>query len=510
MVYRYKIYNNKSILSIYSEWENELLCLYDILTPDDIIISNIWLFNNDRKRILSRLKEYNWEKWHWDEDKKIADIERVVKIKEIYDNKWFDWIIELIKKLDYVHLVSQSIIDSNLISNFWENVFDLLWSEEKTLNRFAINFIRQLDFINHDFIKTKVDSIDSIKNNQVIAYLLLWLKLNSRTIELLKSSNEEIQKIFWEWFRDINYLKFLNKEDYIEADYVIEQLNKYWLYDFSFEQINFIIHDKKWELLNNNLILDTLVKMVDFLNNWWIIQSLSYHLNNILWYLYQEVENWNVDKNKVLWIEIQYIKAIDNPKVLNDEFSSNPDLFVELITYNYKARKAEKTKEVTKQQEIKANNAYEIIRKFTKIPWKDKSWIIDYNILDEWINKILILLKQVDRYEIGSQKVWELLINCPAWKDWVWPCEEIRDIFEKYENKNLETWFWVWKRNSRWVISKWIFDWWNHERELSNWYKTDYDKLKIKWPRTAKIIKNLSDDYLRDAKYEDDKIELGK
>jgi hypothetical protein len=251
-----------------------------------------------------------------------------------------------------------------------------------------------------------------------------------------------------------------------------------------------------------------LVKLVEFLNKWWMIQSLSYHLNNILLYLYQELEKWNIEKNKILWVEIQYVKAVDNPKILNEELANNPNLFVELVTYNYKVRKAEKKEEVTKEQEIKAGNAYEIIRKFTKIPWKDKSWIIDYNVLDDWVNKTLNLLKEVDRYEVWSQKIWELLINCPVWKDWVWPCEEVRDIFEKYENKDLEIWFWIWKRNSRWTFSKWIFEWWIQEKELSDWFKSNYEKLRIKWPRTAKILKNLSDDYLRDSKYEDENVEL--
>lgn len=508
IIYRFKIYNNKPFLSVYPEWEQELLDLHILLTLSDIIVSNIGLFNNDRKVILSRLNEYNWEKWHWDEDKKIADTERIYKVKEIYSKKWFDWIVELIKKLDYVHLVSQSIIEANLINELGNNIFSLLENKEIPLQRFAINFIRQIDFINHDFVKSKINLINSIKNNQVIANFLLWLKLNSRTIKLLKSSNEEIQKIFWEWFKNINYLKFLNEEDYWEANYIIEQLNKYWLYNYSFEQIDFIIHDKKWEILNNELILDTLVKLVEFLNKWWMIQSLSYHLNNILLYLYQELEKWNIEKNKILWVEIQYVKAVDNPKILNEELANNPNLFVELVTYNYKVRKAEKKEEVTKEQEIKAGNAYEIIRKFTKIPWKDKSWIIDYNVLDDWVNKTLNLLKEVDRYEVWSQKIWELLINCPVWKDWVWPCEEVRDIFEKYENKDLEIWFWIWKRNSRWTFSKWIFEWWIQEKELSDWFKSNYEKLRIKWPRTAKILKNLSDDYLRDSKYEDENVEL--
>ncbi|MFA5917768.1 MAG: hypothetical protein WC850_06050 [Candidatus Gracilibacteria bacterium] len=509
IIYRFKIYNNKPFLSVYPEGEQELLDLHILLTLSDIIVSNIGLFNNDRKVILSRLNEYNGEKGHWDEDKKIADTERIYKVKEIYSKKGFDGIVELIKKLDYVHLVSQSIIEANLINELGNNIFSLLENKEIPLQRFAINFIRQIDFINHDFVKSKINLINSIKNNQVIANFLLGLKLNSRTIKLLKSSNEEIQKIFWEGFKNINYLKFLNEEDYGEANYIIEQLNKYGLYNYSFEQIDFIIHDKKGEILNNELILDTLVKLVEFLNKGGMIQSLSYHLNNILLYLYQELEKGNIEKNKILGVEIQYVKAVDNPKILNEELANNPNLFVELVTYNYKVRKAEKKEEVTKEQEIKAGNAYEIIRKFTKIPGKDKSGIIDYNVLDDWVNKTLNLLKEVDRYEVGSQKIGELLINCPVGKDGVWPCEEVRDIFEKYENKDLEIGFGIGKRNSRGTFSKGIFEGGIQEKELSDGFKSNYEKLRIKWPRTAKILKNLSDDYLRDSKYEDENVELG-
>ena len=88
--------------------------------------------------------------------------------------------------------------------------------------------------------------------------------------------------------------------------------------------------------------------------------------------------------------------------------------------------------------------------------------------------------------------------------------QEIRNIFEKFENEALENGFIVWKLNSRWVTSRWMYDWGEQERKLAEWFYDDAKKIKKDYPRTAKILKQLWDSYNFDAKREDERVELDR
>lgn len=505
----FKIYKQLSILTYYPEAEKKLIKLHSYITPNDFIISNISIFNEDRKIIISKLNDYKWEKWKWKDDLEIANKERNIRIIEIDKEHWFDGIMEMVKKLDYNHLVVSSIIETNLNDIYNENIFNLLDSEESKLIYFSINFIRQLDFKKNKFIDEKIKNINKFTNNEKKSNFLLWLILNTRTLQLIRKQETEVKKLFWEWLWKLNNYFNLNEEDYWEMDYFIWELNNYWLSYIAFNEIWMIEHKKWMDLLDNKLIIETLEKLPYFINNKiWNIHSLEYNLKNILDYLYTELEKWNIKKEELLKIEFIYVRVIDNPKIINNELINSPELYVQIICDLYKQRKSQK-EEIWEDKKNKAENSYQILRKFDLIPWY-KDWKINYLELENWISKVFELLKEKDRYDIWCQKIWELLINCPNWKDWIWPCEEIRNIFEKFKNDEIEKWFLIWKRNSRGVTSRWIYDWWSQERELAQRFLDDAEKLKIEYSRTSKILRQLWDSYMGDAKREDDQVELDR
>ena len=505
----FKIYKHESILTHYPETKEKLIELHSFITPKDIIISNISLFDDNSKVVISKLDDYKWDKWHRREDEIIASKEREVKIVEIYNKYWFDWILKLVEKLKNYNFLVKSIIDSWLYKKIEDDLFNLLDNKNEKLVYFSMNFISKLDFCKDKFIEDLIKDFDNIKNDTFKSHFLLGLQLNTRTLKIVKKQNKSIQESFWRWLWKLNYYNFLREDDYWELDYFIRELNKYELSYVAFNEIWMVDHHKDLDKLDNKLIIETLEKLVYFINNKkWHIHSLKYNLENILKYLYEELDKWNISQEDLFKVEIIYIKAIDNPKILSEDLVNNPNSYVEIICNIFKPKNWDK-EEITEKKKHFVDNSYEILRKFKLIPWY-KDWKIDYKKLKEWVTNVLKWLEKTDRYAIWCEKVWELLINCPAWKDWVWPIEEVRNIFEEFNNDSLENWFRVWKMNARWVTSKWVYDWGEQERSLAEWFYNNAKKIKKESPRTSKILKELWDSYTWDAKREDERVELDR
>ncbi|MBT3727221.1 hypothetical protein HOG21_06195 [bacterium] len=54
----FKIYKHESILTHYPETKEKLIELHSFITPKDIIISNISLFDDNSKVVISKLDDY--------------------------------------------------------------------------------------------------------------------------------------------------------------------------------------------------------------------------------------------------------------------------------------------------------------------------------------------------------------------------------------------------------------------------------------------------------------------
>ncbi len=504
-----QVYWHDSLLTNHNDAKEKLISLYNRIILNNDFNYNISLFETYNKIIISQLDKYSKEERGWKRDEKILYDKRIEVLKKIYKENWFEWILDIVDKLNEKRFIVKTIIDSWLKTKLFEEIFQLLGSDNINFNSFAKTFINILDLQNDKLISLKLSSLKSFKNNMMKINFLVWLRLDTRVLLILKWESEDNQKIFWENFWKNNSYRYFQDDDYSEINYYISELNKYWLTYIAFNEIWMFEHDNKLNYLDNDLIIETLEKLVHFINKKiGHIHSLEYELERILDYLYSELDKWRISEDKIFNIEIIYVKVIENPKIINRFIEKLPELFVDLVCNVYKAHNWVK-EEVSDQQKSIALNSYEILRKINTIPW-DNNWKIDYNILKNWIQKVLAQLKDKDRYEVWSQKLWELLIHCSIWTDWIWPCEEVRKIIEEESNNDIIIWFSIWKRNARWVTSRGIYDWWEQERALANNFYDDAKKMETQYPKTAKILRDIWDSYIWDAKRLDEDVELDR
>lgn len=505
-LYDEQIYGHNSILSINNNVE-KFKSLYNLVISNNNFNYNIWLFNIPNKVIISQLDEYSKEPEDWKKNEKILYNKRIEVINKIYKEKWFEWILEIVDKLNNQNFIVKSIIESWLKNELFEHIFQLLDSNNINFINFSKTLIRQLDYLDDKLIQSKILYLSTFKSNLCKVNFLLWLSLNTRVLKILKNDTEETKKIFWENFWKEDLFSYFHDKDYSELNYYISELNRFWLTYIAFNEIWMFEHNEKLNYLDNNLIIETLEKLVYFINKKiGFIQFLEFRLKQILNYLYNELDKWKIIEGKIFNIEVIYINIIENPKIINWFVEKNPKLFTELICNVFKPHNWLKEDVSDKEKNI-AKNSYEILRKINKIPWY-KNWKIDYNILRDWIRETIIELKDKDRYEVWSEKIGELLTNCWKWDDWIWPSNEVREIIEKESNEYIIRWFLIWKRNSRWVTSRWIYDWWKQERILAEKFYSDAEKIKSSYNKTAQILRKIWDMYIKDGEMLDDNVKL--
>ena len=500
---RKKLYDEKLQID-----QTKIIQLYNWLTPSDLFLTYARIFSIENIFIVSSIDKY--KKPHdWKAEEAIANEERIKIVNTIYRQYWFTWIKKLITQTGWHFLLITAILNSEILESIYDDLYSLLWEQDENLYIFWIEMCYRLSFVNNAYINEKIAWLEREGSIYKKWRLILSISNTNLKFNLLRTQGKEIQDIFWGSLKSLDWYGVFREEDYSEANYVITELNSRWKYESAFKLLEKISHDWKLEFINTNQIFSILDWLVPILNNWWYIDGLDYHIWEIMNYLYEQNLKWDLDDIKILEYEIRYVKIIDSPKFLNQKLAESPEFFVELITKMYK-EKNWKAKISTKEEQVIAGNVFHILSKFHSIPWMSSDWVIDEIKLNNYMETAIGLFKKFDRFEIWCKKLWEILAHSPVGSDGIWPCEAIRNVIEKFNNTNLNIGFVVWKRNQRGTTSRWMFEWWVQEKKLAEEYSNWANKLKISHRVTSKILRDIWEQYISEARREDERVEIDR
>jgi len=84
-----------------------------------------------------------------------------------------------------------------------------------------------------------------------------------------------------------------------------------------------------------------------------------------------------------------------------------------------------------------------------------------------------------------------------------WPHKIIRNVIESKISSDMEHGFVLGKYNMRGVTSRGIFEGGHQERELAKQYQEYAELVKMRWHKTADILKSMAEKWIRDAERED-------
>lgn len=232
--------------------------------------------------------------------------------------------------------------------------------------------------------------------------------------------------------------------------------------------------------------------------------AAGYEVGVLLDYL----EGRGADAQTLGELEWAYFPILDDtrePRALYAALDESPQLFVDMVSLVYRG-KSEEPRDPDEHSAQLASHAWSVLHDWRGVLGLREENRIEDDHLRNWIRKARLLLADRDRADIGDQQLGQLLSGSPNGNDGAWPAEPIRDLIEDLGSKGLEIGLHLGVVNSRGVTSRGVYDGGDQERALAARYR-EWAHTAERWPRTSRLLRELADDYERDARREDDRAD---
>ncbi len=505
IIYRHKQFPN-------AKWrlpEEKLKKLEELLqrfTPDDPVNRNKILFDEHSIYIVFQpnLKH--------EEAERIVEEKCKSALEEIWKEQGIDGITRLIENAKLSEVIGYTLAISSFSNEIEDSILQWIDSENKKFSAVAQSFLRTKLNQDRSYLQTVLEKYESKWNYAKLAKLCLALPLTYEVIELIRKLPPEAEEIYWKNVQHF-YLFEGSKE---LAEWVIRKLLEF---DRSVASLNAATHYlntvAKESGLDADLLAEVLERVATNLKDSEFGQTEIYGIEQIFYYLQHSSE---IDSDRLIRLEWLYVPYFwrnqfhirVKPITLINKVLNDPDLFVQLIRWAYKADspiEGEFSDLSPEQRKILAKNAYFLLSMIDRLPGQSEE-DIDLNKLMEWINRVREKCKHVNRLPICDEKIGEILSHAPVGKDGICPHEAVREAIEKISSKDMERGIEVGIYNQRGVVIKSPDEGGKQERELAKKYNRFANVLRLRYPRTAAMLKRIAQRCIQEARWEDLEIEL--
>ena len=439
------------------------------------------------------------------------DIEEIVNKKRIEIIKYF----KSYYGLDMIFELSNSVNESQLVGYSLSQIIDQESEEIEILNKYFYGEVKNFKFlcgfiggrvtINKDAWIIKYISKECLEkwSKEFLLDISFCQRPNKNLWTLLK--NIDILDDYW---KKINVQFLENKNDIEEAINELLKVNRPWN---AFNLLTLSLdYDGESSSLHPELIYQVIENCLKSKFEDSNIDSMfSYYISKIIDVLDKSEK---IEEDKIIMLEWQFLPFLEHSerglKSLNNYISKKPDFFTEIICLLYRSKNDEDDQIIEDEQmKIKWDLAYKLIDYWNIIPGIQDNLIDNQRLLD-WINESRDLCNSKGRLEIADVHIGRVLSHSPFGADKLWPALPIRDIFEQIKSDAMENGFLTGTINKRGVVTRELYEGGKQEEELSKKYKEWSEKLQIKWPRMAKILREVSNHYLNDSLRENNRAEF--
>ena len=155
-------------------------------------------------------------------------------------------------------------------------------------------------------------------------------------------------------------------------------------------------------------------------------------------------------------------------------------------------------------RENRVSFSFDILSSLRGLPGQMDDGTVDAETLTAWISEARRLCAERDRKDLGDQQIGKVLATAPVGTDGAWPCEPVRDLLDSMPlPEHVGKGFVVGKANLRGVTSMSLYEGGAQERELAKKYHQYADECAARWPFTAKLLRQLAQQYEAYAQWED-------
>ncbi len=237
----------------------------------------------------------------------------------------------------------------------------------------------------------------------------------------------------------------------------------------------------------------------------------EFHLGHVFNQLYKKNELSIEEMAKLEWPFAAFFDELkrytSSPMALHRVLQKDPQFFAQLITFIYKRddhapdpTRGDVGEEIA---ERRARVAREVLDSWYLIPGAKEDGTLDEKELTEWVEAAHKQCIETNRVTGCDLQIGFILAHAPGDPDGTWPNVAVRNLIERLNNETIDRHIQIEIHNSRGVISRGINDGGKQERELVEKYKKLSDAVKIKWPRTATMLRGIAESYEHQANHAD-------
>nr|WP_145403098.1 hypothetical protein [Paenibacillus xylanexedens] len=474
--------------------------------PADIVLSYVYLYNEHYPSLLNPDPKRDFDK-----TRERVEILRIDALEMIWTSEGWEGIIRLVEHSSLPHIIGTVLAKTSFSHEVEDEILEHLTLLENGLAQCAHSFSSHrsytLDGWVSKLMKTKKDSWDDEK---WIAFCLT-LEFGSETFSILEQMDEKVSEGYWS--RVSNF--YLPEKDAERVEWIIKRLLKSKRPLSVINAIHLFLRKFGARIsLPSELIADVLEMVAsskDATENKVYFSHITYEIMEIFKLLQDSGE---LSDERMVRLEWMYLSLFEQyqirPQILLKSILSEPAMFIQIIRMLYRANpEIENEDEGVPPEAIKnmARVSYELLKMISTIPGQDGN-NIDRVLLEDWIKEVRKMANECHRSMVVDNEIGGIFAYSPNGVDGRWPHEAVRDILESLENDVVERGLILELFNQRGVVTRSFSEGGRQERELAANYDDQASDFQFIWPRTAAVLKQISQGYVRDAAWEDNRAEL--
>ena len=479
--------------------------LYIQLQPEDVLVRNVWLFNEDhRTQMIDPATAIPFELNGHEEIVEQVATRRKTAVVELLRELGLEKVLELRREVKYPSYLGEALAkvieDEQDLQCVWQCLED-----DTPYIAFVHGFISQkLKCEGFSWMQTLVkELLEKGYSDKAVANVLVVARSGQELWQYIETLGEGVHREYWLRMHPI--FNDLTKEEMVKGINKLLQYRRFssavteaWLYGSDLPSRVLIEVLRKWDT-GESLEPSSLCGCE--------IGCIFKELNKR-----EDVERETLFELETLYLPLlARVGAQVGVPHLEEELAINPESFIQLLKWLYKPKNEDRQQEEQEslsEEQIQnvAERSYLMLETWKKIPGMQEDGTIDEAELREWIKVARTLARECDRLEVADSCIGQLLSKYPEDSP-NWPASMIFQVIEDINTKEIKEGYSVGMWNKQGVTVRGAFEGGSIERERAECFGALASELMCDYPNVAEVFQRLQNDYGRLANSHDEMAE---
>ncbi len=421
---------------------------------------------------------------------------RVDAVKRVHDQAGIDGLLGLARQVDVPGTVGYAVMRVPGISVDLDQLATLLVDESPSIQDFATQALRAA-------IRNDIEQVIALADRHTDVPLVAARVLRTaddlpRAWDTARAAGTEIDSLYWSefeiWGRGSQF-EFMNE--------TAKLLAEHGRYAAALDLL-VIYSQGDRESVDVQLVIDILNELAVSGDDEAARLLSQYDFGELLGII-TDRGTLSIEELGILQWRLLPVLDDDDPastSAIQKLLSTSPEFFVQIVSLLYRRKDDQPGDDEI--PEGAASNAWRVLRNWRQIPGTvDETGHVDEAELFSWAAKARELLKEAGRLDVGESELGKILSYSQPDGDGTWPATAIRNFLETHGNDVICQGFYLGVVNQRGVVMRSLDEGGAKERGLAGKYAEYAKKVADVWPKTARLLRGISESYKLDALRED-------